>query len=160
MQNSLERIFEGLENTLRSIVAPTLTDSYILTQVTSVAEIIGNLSTRVEWSTAQLLEVTDRVRPIIELAASGGTEELPRTASVLAEPTPTRSAPNADLVAARDAHLFALREVQHHLETHPDGAVDEAVRGFLEWQVAREATLLRTGMFSAAKQPDAKKDVS
>jgi hypothetical protein len=30
--------------------------------------------------------------------------------------------------------------------------VDSAIREFLGWQVAREAELLRTGMFSAAKK--------
>lgn len=156
MQNSLDRIFEALENTLRNIVAPTLTDPYTLSQVISVAEIIGNLSTRVEWRSDQLLEVIDRVRPILELAAEQRTPDLPRTAALLGAPAPTPSTPNAELVSARDAHLFALREVQRNLETHQDNAVDAAVRDFLDWQVTREATLLRTGMFSTPKLPTQK----
>jgi hypothetical protein len=152
MQNSLERIFEGLENTLRTVVAPTITDSYVLTQITSVAEIIGNLSTRVEWSCAQLLEVSVRVRPILTLAAGNGPAALPLTREILAGPEPAAAWPNAELLRARDQHLLALREVQHSLEDHPDSSVEDAIREFLRWQVAHEATLLRTGMFSAPKK--------
>ena len=148
MQNSLDRIFEGLETTLRTIVAPTISDSYILTQVTSVAEIIGNLSTRVEWRSDQLLEVINRVRPVLERARS---ERLPRTAELLARPVPRAEIPNAELVAARDDHLLALREVQRSLDTQPDDDLEAAIREVIAWQVAHEVTLLRTGMFSTPK---------
>ncbi|MGE5156332.1 MAG: hypothetical protein ACM3JP_02425 [Betaproteobacteria bacterium] len=151
MQNSLERIFEGIENSLRTIVAPTITDSYILSQVTSVAEIIGNLSTRVEWRCAHLLEVSRRVRPVLELALASAPERLPGTADLLAQAAPDAATPNAQLIEARDAHLAALREVQRDLDDHPDDAVDTALREFLAWQLDHEATLLRTGMFSAPK---------
>lgn len=132
MQNSLERIFEGLESTLRDIVAPTITDSYILTQVTSVAEIIGNLSSRVEWRADQLLEVSVRVRPILEKAG----RTLPRMPSIASS--------NAELVQARDDHLDALGQVQRSLETADNAEVEALIREFLAWQVAFEASLLRT----------------
>lgn len=152
MQNSLDRIFDGLENTLRNIVAPTITDSYILTQITSVAEIIGNLSTRVEWSCAQLLEISLRIRPILEQAAASTPDTLPLTDALLARPVPTAASSNESLLAARDQHLLALREVQRSLESHANEDVEHAIREFLGWQVANESTLLRTGMFSAPKK--------
>ena len=143
MQNSLDRIFEGLEHTLRSVVAPTLTDSYLLSQVNSVAEIIGNLSTRVEWRSDQLLEISARVRPILELAAAA-PDGLPLTRDLLGRPAPTAATPNADLLAARDDHLLALREVQRALEARADPEVEAAVRDFLTWHVESEVALLRT----------------
>jgi hypothetical protein len=152
MQNSLERLFEGLENTLRNIVAPTITDSYILTQITSVAEIIGNLSTRVEWSCAELRELSLRVRPVLELAAASTGDGLPLTRALLVDTPPTTTTSNAELVVARDRHLLALQEVQRSLESRADDVVEAAIREFLGWQVAHEATLLRTGMFSAPKK--------
>jgi hypothetical protein len=150
VQNSLERLFEGLENTLRNIVAPTITDPYILSQLTAAAEVIGNLSTRVEWTCAQLFEISERVRPILLLAARTKTE-LPLTGSLLAHSAPDLASSNASLLEARDQHLVALREVQRSLETDPDDEVETAIREFLGWQVAREGELLRTGMFSAKK---------
>jgi hypothetical protein len=140
MQNSLDRLFEGMENTLRNVVAPTITDSYILSQVNSVAEIIGNLASRVEWNSTQLLEISDRVRPVLE-AASG---ELPLTAAVLAGPAAAADWANADLLRARDEHLAALREVQRSLETAPDDDVESSIREFLAWHVDFESSLLRT----------------
>jgi hypothetical protein len=53
---------------------------------------------------------------------------------------------------ARDRHLLALQEVQRSLESRADDVVEAAIREFLGWQVAHEATLLRTGMFSAPKK--------
>jgi hypothetical protein len=152
MQNSLERIFEGLEDTLRSVVAPTITDPYVLSQVTSVAEIVANLSTRVEWSSAQLQEISDRVRPILERAAAGSATGLPLTRELLARSAPGPVSPNEALLDARDRHLYALQEVQRSLEHAGDEELERMVREFLSWQVERETTLLRTGMFSAPKK--------
>lgn len=152
MQNSLDRIFEGLDDTLRNVVAPTITDSYILTQLTSVAEIIGNLSSRVEWSCAQLLEISVRVRPILEQAAASTPHGLPLTDELLARAAPTAVSSNESLLAARDQHLVALREVQRSLESHANEDVEGAIREFLAWQVTKEATLLNTGMFRAPKK--------
>ena len=152
MQNSLDRIFEGLENTLRNIVAPTITDAYILTQITSVAEIIGNLSTRVEWNCAQLLEISVRVHPILEQAVAMTPAGLPFTGALLARAVPTAASSSESLLEARDQHLLALREVQRSHGSHVNEDVENAIREFLAWQVAHEATLLRTGMFSAPKE--------
>ena len=132
MQNSLERIFEGLESTLRDIVAPTITDSYILTQINSVAELIGNLSSRVEWRSDQLLEVSLRVRPVLEKA--GGP--LPAL--------PSATSSNSELLRARAEHLEALGTVQRSLETVDNDEVEALIREFLAWQVSFEASLLRT----------------
>jgi hypothetical protein len=144
VQNSLERLLEGLEHTLRSIVAPSLTDSYLLSQVNSVAEIIGNLSTRIEWRSDQLLEVVDRVRPVLEQAVASIPDGLASTRTLLARPVPSAATPNAELLGARDDHLLALREVQQALESHADADVEAAVRAFLTWHVESESALLRT----------------
>jgi hypothetical protein len=152
MQNSLERIFDGLEHTLRDVIAPSITDSYLLSQVTSVADIIANLSTRVEWSSSILLEITERIRPILEQAAAASPDGLPLTRALLAQPGVTAATPNEELLAARDTHLAALREVQRSLETHADDELETAIRAFLTWQVAREGSLLRTGASSKVKK--------
>lgn len=148
MQNSLDRIFEGLERALREIVAPAVDDPYVLAQVTSIAEIVGNLSTRVEWRCDQLLEVCERVRPVLEQAMARDPQGLDLTRRVLSGAPPGAGWPNAALVQARHDHLRALGEVQRSLESRPDDDLERAVRDLLGWQVEREAQLLRTGMFS------------
>lgn len=152
MYNSLERIFEGLQHTLREVVAPGVSDPYLRSQISSVAEIVANLSTRVEWSCSQLREVSLRARAVLDEAEREGPGTHPLAAAVLAEPTPAAGEANEALLHARDRHLEALREVQQSLQRRPDERVEAALREFLAWQVATEATLLRSGMFSAKKR--------
>lgn len=155
MQNSLDRIFAGLAHTLRDVVAPTVEDPYIKSQLIAGAELLGNLSTRVEWNSEQLLDISVRVRPILEQAVAGGMGMRGTPVGLLADDAPTAASSNAALLEARDRHLAALREVQRWLESQSGSVgeeLDSAIREFLGWQVTREAELLRTGMFSAAKK--------
>lgn len=68
MQNSIERLCEGLAHALHHDVLPRLTDSYARSQVTAAIEILGNLSTRVAWA--------DHVDPdsLAELAAAAAAD--------------------------------------------------------------------------------------
>jgi hypothetical protein len=152
MQNSLERIFEGLQHTLREVVGPSISDPYLQSQISSVAEIVANLATRVEWNCAELRELSLRVRVVLEQAGRSAPDALPETTAVLAGPAPAAGDSNEALLQARDRHLLALREVQRWLEGCADERVEAALRDFLGWQVATEATMLRTGMFSAKKR--------
>jgi hypothetical protein len=130
MQNSLGRIFDGLEHTLRNVIAPTIEDSYILSQVTSVAEIIGNLAARVEWRADQLVEVIERTRAVLRQAGA----ELP--------PAPAVGSQGAELAIARDEHLRALGELQRSAAMDAD--LEVQIREFLAWHIAFETDLLRT----------------
>jgi len=127
MQNSLERLFEGIATSLREDVAPAVEDPYARAQVTAAIELLGNLAVRVEWRADLLREEIARVRDVLATAA-----ERP---VLLDEPVP---AEGPALAGAHAAHLEALAQV----------TVDEAVlREFLSWQVERELGLLRTGMY-------------
>lgn len=50
MQNSLERLFEGLATSLRDTVAPNVSDPYARSQVLAAVELINNIATRVVWA--------------------------------------------------------------------------------------------------------------
>jgi protein involved in temperature-dependent protein secretion len=127
MQNSLERLFEGIATSLREDVAPAVEDPYARAQVTAAVELLGNLAARVEWRADLLREEIARVRDVLATGA-----ERP---ALLDEPVP---AEGSALAAAHAAHVDALAQA----------AVDEAVlREFLSWQVERELGLLRTGMY-------------
>jgi len=98
MQNSIERLFEGLAHALHHDVLPQLTDSYARSQVTAAIEILGNLSTRVTWA--------DHVDPdsLAELAraVAGGTEDPEMRTAML---------------AALDAELERLRSARFGRES-------------------------------------------
>lgn len=127
MQNSLERLFDGMATSLREDVAPALEDPYARAQVSATIELLANLAVRVEWRADLLRDEIERIRDVLETASE-------RTA-VLDEPIPTDG---AGLLACRAAHLNALA----HAETS-----EEALRDLLSWQVERELVLLRTGMY-------------
>ena len=127
MQNSLERLCDGIATSLREDVAPAIEDPYARAQVTAAIELLGNLAARVEWRSDLLREEIDHVRAVLETAA-----ERP---AVLDGPVP---AGGPGLLASRDAHLDALAQAD---------PADEALRELLSWQVERELGLLRTGMY-------------
>jgi hypothetical protein len=127
MQNSPERILEGISHTLRGTVAPSVQDAYALTQVLAAAELLENLVTRVEWRCADLAATVDEVAPLLAEAdglAPAGAPELAAARSLLAAP-PAAAHDNDALLAARDAHLAALAGVQAWLAAAgPDARLD------------------------------------
>jgi hypothetical protein len=127
VQNSLERLFEGLATSLREDVAPAVEDPYAKAQVSAAIELLANLAVRVEWRADLLREEIERIRSVLDTAGA--------RPAVLDEPIPTDG---AALVASRAAHLDALAS------SDPD---DETLHEFLSWQVERELGLLRTGMY-------------
>jgi hypothetical protein len=121
IQNSLERLLEGIAAALRRDVAPALDDAYARSQALAGAELIENLAGRVEWRCADLAAVVDSVRPILAEAVRIAPDlELAR--EVLTQPAP--GGDNAALLRARDRHLAALAELQDRLP----GAGGEANR--------------------------------
>jgi hypothetical protein len=131
LQNSLDRIFEGLARALRDDVLPAVSDPYARAQVLAGAELIANLAPRVEWRSAELEEEIDRVRTLLAAAADRPVildEEVPRE--------------NAALVASHHAHL---EELARALEA--GNVPEEPLRAYLAWQLERDLVRLRTGMY-------------
>ena len=127
MQNSLERLFEGLATSLRDDVAPAVEDPYARAQVSAAIEVLANLAVRVEWRADLLREEIERIRVVLETA--------PERPAVLDAPIPVET---AGLLASRGAHLDALTAAD------PD---EGALQELLTWQLGRELGLLRTGMY-------------
>jgi hypothetical protein len=127
VQNSLDRLFEGLATSLREDVAPAVEDPYARAQVSAAIELLANLAVRVEWRADLLREEIERIRSVLDTADT--------RSAVRDEPMP---ADGTTLVASRAAHLDALAS------SSPD---EEALHEFLSWQVERELGLLRTGMY-------------
>lgn len=123
MQNSLDRLFEGLAASLRDSVLPSVDDPYARSQVRAAIELLGNLSTRVEWRRDQLEAVVDHIASAL---ATAGIESPQRT---------------GDLLEDRTTHLAALAAAAGTNEPHP--AIQEAI----EWHLKTEMDLLRTGAY-------------
>lgn len=133
MQNSLERIFEGMQEALREHVLPEVADPYARAQVSAAVELLGNLATRVEWRVDHLVEEIERVRAVLAAA--------PSRAAVLDEVVPGE---HDGLLGSRARHLDALVALQDG----PDAAaVDAELRDLSKALLDREFALLRTGMY-------------
>ena len=122
MQNSLERIFEGLAASLSESVLPAVDDPYARSQVAAAIELIGNLGSRVQWRTDQIDHLVARIREV--LGADG---------AALPEMT-------GDRIADKRTHLAALADACR-------GDIGDEVRALLMEDLAAEFERLKTGMY-------------
>jgi hypothetical protein len=150
IQNSLDRLYEGMIGTLRETVAPAVTDPYVRAQVLAMSELLGNLATRTEWRGADLAAVVDRVRGLLVEAdrlAPAGLPELIEARTILGGPGPDAN-DNAALVQARNDHLAALAGVQAWLGASEGfGELRAAVDAFVVELLDEEMARVRTGMY-------------
>lgn len=148
MQNSLDRLLEGVVHALREAVLPAVDDDYARTQLLAAAEVLANVAVRVEWRCASLRSEVDGVRAVLAVAAAAVPGAgLDPVRALLARAVPDD---NAGLVAARVEHLAALAQAQGVLAALPDGTAAPAraaVAAFLRERLEADRALLRTGMF-------------
>lgn len=124
LQNSLDRLFEGMAASLHETVVPALDDPFAKAQAVAVAELLGNLATRVEWRCADQLETIGRVR-----------EALAEVGAALPGPVPAAGDAEALAVSVR-AHLAALASLP-----------PERLREAALWQLDAELDRLRSARF-------------
>lgn len=138
MQNSLDRLFEGLTVSLRDSVLPTLTDDFARAQLAAAIEIIGNLATRVAWREDHF----EQVARIAEQTVQQVLIDHPEIESSL--PTAVEGA----TIDLRDSALARLSSTVRILSALP-GAYEsvEACRTAASELLAFEIDLLRTGMY-------------
>lgn len=155
MQNSLERIFDGLCATLREVILPEVSDPWTRIQVEAAVGLLANMATRVEWRCADLAGEIAAVREVLEGATGvgGAAPELAIARAVLAEAVPA-DGDNARLVAARSAHLEALGGVQEWV-ARCDAPTAQPVRAALQRllvdQLEEQLALLAAARRFAAK---------
>lgn len=134
MQNSLDRILEGLARSLATDVAPHVDDPYAKAQVMAAVELVNNLATRVEWRREPLLADIEAARQVLSAA---GADVAP------VDP----AASGTELAAVRRGHLVAVAALQGtDVARRPE--VASVLGDFLRSTLDRELELLRTGMYS------------
>lgn len=128
LQNSLDRLFEGMAASLHETVVPALDDPFARAQAVAVAELLGNLSTRVEWRCADQLATIERVRAALVEAGAALPGPVPAAGDA------------AGLAASVRAHLAALAAAQAL-----PGA--ERLHDVVLWQLDAELSRLRSASF-------------
>jgi hypothetical protein len=100
MNNSLNRLVEGMIATLRSHVIPNVSDAYARGQTIGIIDLLNNIAPRVEWARAPILEaLTAR-----QQAIGGARALLPEA------PAGARGPSDSALVAADSETLAAERD--------------------------------------------------
>lgn len=139
IQNSLDRLFGGIAESLREVVLPALDDPFAQAQVRACIELIGNIGARVEWSRQQVDEVVERAAAALREAVA----VAPDMSCVLGA-TAGASSP----LERRDRALADISTALRWCDTGPDG--DRArvpLVVFARWHLESELGRLRTGMF-------------
>lgn len=94
MNNSLERLVEGIIATLRTDVIPNVADAYARGQAIGVIDLLNNIAPRLEWarapiaaSIAERRAVIDDVRAFLQVPAAASPQAclLDSSAALLAE---------------------------------------------------------------------------
>ncbi len=148
MQNSLDRLLTGMATTLHQRVLPAVDDPAVAAQVRAMAELLGNLSTRVTWDPAQLVELRARLRTVLARAATDPA--VPDGLGVDPDRAPADVLDAAALRAEVVHDLEVLGDVQDWLATGgaervPALAAD--VEELVDWQLATELDRLRSARF-------------
>ena len=159
MQNSLERLFEGMGETLSETIAPALTDAFALSQVSTMIELLRNIATRVQWRADHSMELIGRIQEILRFALNAGC--LPRldiqNAGLLVKKPVPDSSDHEGLVESKQAHLAALADIQKGLAEIPTDEEKELraiIQEFILWHLEVELACLCTGMYKTkTKKP-------
>jgi hypothetical protein len=72
IQNSLQRIFDGMVSSVTDTVMPQLDDPYARYQLQSMLDLLMNVAERVEWRCGDLRRTLDAVEPPLRQALATG----------------------------------------------------------------------------------------
>jgi len=152
MNNSLERLIEGMVETLRLDIIPKLEGEFVRGQAFGVIYMLNSLKLRTAWSAAFLGEQLSALSALAaELAAIGG---LPAAAPCPVIPSTLPLDPKAleDLRNAGDAAVSALIIwLGEQGATLPDGvraAANQALKTYIRRQLKHELQTSARPMFA------------
>lgn len=153
MNNSLDRLIDGLIATVRAEIIPRLDDEFARGQAYGVVDILNNLKPRIDWLVTPLAdEVREQQALLGELAAAFAGEQgfpLPTTAAQL-EAGATASAIEA-LRNRQDEQICAaidwLGQRRGNYSQEKMFSVEAQIKSHLQRQLKRELSLTPKPLF-------------
>jgi hypothetical protein len=150
MNNSLERLVEGIIATLRSHVIPNVSNAYARGQAIGVIDLLNNIAPRVEWARAPIAEAVaarrkaiHEARALLPKAPMGGEGPCDQALA---------SANSKDLAAERDrldGEIADLLVFAHRSAASNDVAAAIALlRRHMHDELTREMKLTRKPLFA------------
>jgi hypothetical protein len=150
MNNSLDRLFGGLIDSLKTEIIPRLDDEFARGQAYAAVDLLNNLRPRLDWAVGPLAGQIAAQRAaaarIAELGRGLPQAPPPLPVELQAEPaSPTGEA----LRQQRDALDEHLCRVLDWLAGKPEGAaqVDAVLQQYMKEQVRREVNLAAKPLF-------------
>jgi hypothetical protein len=163
MNNSFERLIDGMTATLRSEVLTRLDDEFARGQVFGVINLLNNMRIRADWSVNFLHEEVNAQRQALSAAQESLAKQglsLPSfqgRAMTTESLSPTLDA--ANLLQLREEGNAALQAVLHWLWSKPSGLeaqqigeIESAVRRAMRTEVELEIRHLAKPMFAEMSQ--------
>lgn len=108
MQNSLERIFDGVISSLHHAVLPEITDPYARSQLVATIDLLANLAGAVDWQEEPVEEMSAAARRVVAAARDAGmvdNAEVAALSELLDSTGATGSSQLADRVVALEESL-------------------------------------------------------
>jgi hypothetical protein len=142
MNNSLDRLIEGMVETLRREILPNLEGEFVRGQAYGVIYALKSLQLRASWSPAFLLAPFGALRELAE-----ATAELPAEAPhvLLPDELPHDA---GQLEKLRDTGDAAVSALIGWLAAHEHPAGDAAVRAYIHRQLKHELKTSAKPMFA------------
>lgn len=141
MNNSLDRLIQGIIATLRNDVIPNVTDAYARGQAVGVIDLLNNVAPRLDWDRAPL-----------DAAVATRRTALAEALAALGDPAPAVPAPllsPAELIAERDRLDHAICDLLDRLMA--DAALAPALdrlRAHLHADLKDDLRLTRRPLFA------------
>ena len=146
IQNSLQRIFDGMVSSVTETVLPHVDDPYARYQLQCLLDLLMNVAERVEWRCDELRGTLDALEPPLRQAVAAGY--LPGELGAL--PFRTEEMTNEQLTELRTAHLEALAVLQRSDGDRPDPDSEPAQR--LAWQIAAAALQIQADEYELMRR--------
>jgi hypothetical protein len=151
MNNSLERLVEGIVLTLRVHVIPNVSDAYARGQAIGVIDLLNNIAPRLEWARAPIAEaVAERRKAIADVRAL--LPEAPPAVDEGFSDQALVSANSTVLAAERDrldSEIADLIAWTHGGEARGDiGAAIALLRRHVHDALAREMKMTKKPLFA------------
>lgn len=148
MNNSLERLVEGIIATLRTDVIPNVGDDYARGQAIGVIDLLNNIATRLEWEHAPLLRALDARRAVIAEVS----RLLSQTAASANPASVTGGLSSRELLAERDRLDSEICELLARAYALPDSepvsAARDRLRQHMHDDIAEEMKLTKKPLFA------------
>jgi hypothetical protein len=146
IQNSLQRIFDGMVSSVTETVLPHVDDPYARYQLQCLLDLLMNVAERVEWRCDELRGTLDALEPPLRQAVAAGylSEELGSL------PFRTEEMTNEQLTELRTAHLEALAALQRSDGDRPDPDSEPARR--LARQIAAAALRIQADEYQLMRR--------